>query len=98
MHAPGDVAGRFGFCGVMRPAYCTKAKPGRSPGRLAPSSVPGFSYAESTSYTAVDLGAGCVVNRTPTLQPSVSIPIDLDGGKATFHGSRRASRGRQGLG
>ena len=47
-------------------------------------SVPGFSSTESAGYTAVDLGAGFVVNRTLTLQPSVSIPVGLDGGKATF--------------
>ena len=47
-------------------------------------SVPGFSSTESADYTAVDLGAGFVVNRTLTLQPSVSIPVGLDGGKATF--------------
>jgi hypothetical protein len=38
----------------------------------------------SDHYTAVDIGAGFVVNRTLTLQPSVSIPVGLDGGKALF--------------
>jgi outer membrane protein with beta-barrel domain len=44
----------------------------------------GNSISDSEDYVALTLGAGFVINRALTLQPSVAIPIGLEGGKSSF--------------
>jgi hypothetical protein len=39
---------------------------------------------ESMSYGEFDVGAGFVINKALTLQPSVAIPFGISGGKSTF--------------
>jgi hypothetical protein len=55
--------------------------PGYSAGSF---SVGGTSESPSENYGEVIVGAGFVVNRTLTLQPSVSIPVGLEGPKTSF--------------
>ena len=44
----------------------------------------GTSESASKNYGEVNVGAGFVLNRTLTLQPSVSIPVGLEGAKTSF--------------
>jgi hypothetical protein len=44
----------------------------------------GVTDSESQDYTELDVGAGFVINKTLTLQPSVAIPVGIDGAKSTF--------------
>jgi hypothetical protein len=44
----------------------------------------GTSVSSSTNFTAIQIGAGFVFNRTVTLRPAVSIPVGLTSGKSTF--------------
>ena len=44
----------------------------------------GNSASDSNDYGQAKVGAGFVVNRQLTLQPSVAIPFGLDGGKSSF--------------
>jgi hypothetical protein len=44
----------------------------------------GGSESHSENYTVVTLGAGLVFNHTLTIQPSVHIPMGLDGAKSSF--------------
>lgn len=44
----------------------------------------GSSETNSENYTIVTLGAGFVFNRTLTIQPSVHIPMGLEGAKSSF--------------
>jgi len=44
----------------------------------------GTSESSSENYGVVKVGAGFVSNRTLTLQPSVSIPVGLEGAKTSF--------------
>jgi hypothetical protein len=44
----------------------------------------GTSDTESQDYGEIDVGAGIVLNKTLTLQPSVAIPVGIDGAKSTF--------------
>ena len=47
-------------------------------------SFQGSSESSSDNYTVVTLGAGFVFNRILTIQPSVHIPMGLDGAKSSF--------------
>ena len=42
------------------------------------------SQSESLNYGEFDVGAGFVINKALTLQPSVAIPFGVSGGKSTF--------------
>ena len=44
----------------------------------------GTSDSQSANFGLLDVGAGFVINKTLTLQPSVSIPFGVDGGKSSF--------------
>ena len=42
------------------------------------------SESESLRYGEVDVGAGFVINKTLTLQPSVALPVGIEGAKSSF--------------
>jgi hypothetical protein len=42
------------------------------------------SESETQNYGEFDVGAGFVINKALTLQPSVAIPFGISGGKSTF--------------
>jgi hypothetical protein len=44
----------------------------------------GDSQSDSQDYSEIDVGAGFVFNKTFTLQPSLAIPVGLDGAKMSF--------------
>ncbi|HEX7929493.1 MAG TPA: outer membrane beta-barrel protein [Sphingomicrobium sp.] len=44
----------------------------------------GTSESDSQDYADIELGAGFVLNKTLTLQPSIAIPVGLDGAKSSF--------------
>ena len=44
----------------------------------------GTTASSSTNFTEIDVGAGFVVNKMLTLQPAVSIPVGVAGGKTSF--------------
>jgi hypothetical protein len=50
----------------------------------ATGTLDGTSDSESQSYGEIDVGAGFVINKTLTLQPSVAIPVGVDGAKSAF--------------
>ena len=50
----------------------------------ASASAGDVSESESQDYTEIDVGAGFVINKVLTLQPSVAIPVGVDGAKSTF--------------
>jgi hypothetical protein len=50
----------------------------------ASASGAGTTASSSANYTSISVGAGFVVNKMLTLQPAVSIPVGLTGGKTTF--------------
>jgi len=47
-------------------------------------SAGGQSESQSEDYVHIGVGAGFVINKKLTIQPAVSIPVGLDGGKASF--------------
>lgn len=50
----------------------------------ASASTGGASVSNAENYGEINVGAGFVINRILTLQPSVSVPVGLDGGKTSF--------------
>jgi hypothetical protein len=50
----------------------------------ATANLDGDTQSDSQNYAEIDVGAGFVVNRTLTLQPSASLPVGIEGAKPSF--------------